>query len=306
MAQYILRRLLQVIPTIIGISIITFAVLRLTGDPAVMVLGDKATPEALAAYRAEHGLDAPPHIQYLRYMHRALVGDFGVSLRYREPVGKLLLDRLPATLQLGAAAMVLSLVLGTPIGIFSAVRRSGFLDLLIRIMVLIGRAIPGFYLGILLIMLFAVQLGWFPAGGRGGLRHLVLPSIALGTYLVALIVRFTRSSMLDVLRQDYIRTAKAKGLPYSAVILRHALKNAMIPLVTVIGLQTAAILGGAIVTETVFSWPGLGRFTVQAIYARDFPVVQAVVLFVAILVVFINLVVDIIYAFLDPRIHYEQ
>ena len=306
MAQYILRRLLQVIPTIIGISIITFVVLRLTGDPAVMVLGDKATPEALAAYRAEHGLDAPSHIQYLRYMRRALEGDFGVSLRYREPVGKLLLDRLPATLQLSAAAMVLSLVLGSSIGIFSAVRRSGFLDLLVRIIVLLGRAIPGFYLGILLIMLFAVQLGWFPSGGRGGLRHLVLPSITLGTYLVALIVRLTRSSMLDVLRQDYIRTAKAKGLPYSAVILRHAFKNAVIPLVTIIGLQTAAVLGGAIVTETVFSWPGLGRFTVQAIYARDFPIVQAVVLFVAVLVVFINLFIDIIYAFIDPRIHYEQ
>lgn len=305
MIQYILRRFLQMIPTIIGLSILIFAVLRLTGDPAAMVLGDMATTEALAAYRAEHGLDAPIHIQYLRYMRGALVGDFGTSLRYREPVGRLLLDRLPATLQLGGAALLLSLIAGIPVGIFSAVRRSGFVDFLARTIVLLGQAVPGFYLGILLIMLFGVKLGWLPTGGRGGLRHLVLPSIALGTYLIAMVVRFTRSSMLDVLRQDYIRTAKAKGLPYDSVILRHALKNAMIPLVTVIGLQTAIVFSGAIVTETVFSWPGLGRFTVLAIYARDFPVVQTVVLFVAVLVVFINLIVDILYAFLDPRIRYE-
>ena len=284
---------------------ITFAVLRLTGSPATMVLGEMATPEAIAAYRAEHGLDAPLHIQYLRFMRSALVGDFGLSVRYREPVGKLLLERLPATLQLSGAALILSLVVGIPIGIFSAVRRSGFVDFLVRITVLLGQAIPGFYLGILMIMLFAVRLGWFPTGGRGGLKHLVLPSIALGTYLVVLIVRFTRSSMLEVLHQDYIRTARGKGLPQHSVVLRHALRNAMIPLVTVIGLQTATIFSGAIVTETVFSWPGLGRFTVQAVLGRDFPIVQTVVLFVTVMVVFINLVVDIIYGLLDPRIRYE-
>ena len=305
MSRYILNRMLQAIPTILGITIMTFAILRLTGDPAGMVLGAMATPEAIAAYRTEHGLDAPLHIQYLRFMRGALVGDFGLSLRYRVPVGKLLLDCLPATLQLSAAALVLSLVIGIPVGIFSAVHRSGFVDFLVRMTVMLGQAIPGFYLGILMIMLFAVELGWFPTGGYGGFKHLVLPSIALGTYLIVLIVRFTRSSMLDVLAEDYIRTAHGKGLPYRSVILRHALRNAMIPLVTVIGLQMGAVVSGAIVTEAVFSWPGLGLFTVQAVYSRDFPVVQAVVLFVTIMVVFINLVVDIIYGLLDPRIRYE-
>lgn len=305
MRRYIINRILQTIPTIIGISIISFAVLRLTGDPASIVLGEMATPEAISQYRAEHGLDAPLHLQYLRFMRGAVVGDFGVSLRYREPVARLLLDRLPATLQLGASSLILSLLVGIPVGVFSAVRRHGLLDSLLRGVVLLGQAIPGFYLGILMIMLFSVQLHWFPTGGRGGLKHLVLPSIALGSYMVVLTVRFTRASMLDVLRHDYIRTAYGKGLSYSSVILRHALRNAMIPLVTVIGLQTATIFSGAIVTETVFSWPGLGRFTVQAVHGRDFPVVQTVVLFITTVVVFINLIVDIAYAFLDPRIRYD-
>lgn len=306
MGQYLLQRLLQTIPTLIGISIITFVVLRLTGDPAVMILGEMATAEALAEYRAQHGLDAPLHIQYIRYMANAFQGDFGDSLRYREPVGKLLLERLPATLLLGMSALIFSLVVGIPVGVFSALRRSGMLDLLVRSITLLGQAVPGFYLGILLILLFSVRLGWFPTGGRGGLRHLVLPTIALGANLVALIVRFTRSTMLDVLRNDYIRTARAKGLHSTTVIGRHGMKNAMIPLVTVIGLQTAVVFSGVIVTETVFSWPGLGRFVVQAIYARDFPVVQASVLFVAFIVVMINLIVDILYAALDPRIRYGE
>jgi ABC-type dipeptide/oligopeptide/nickel transport system permease component len=293
------------IPTLIGISIITFVLLRLTGDPAAMVLGEMATEEALQAYREEHGLVGPIHIQYLDYMKATLTGDLGDSLRYRQPVADLLVGRLPATLELGAAALLLSLVIGIPVGIFSALRRSGYLDFLVRSTVLLGQAVPGFYLGILLIIVFAVSLGWFPTGGRGEPINLVLPTVTLGTYLIALVVRFTRSAMLDVLRQDYIRTARAKGLRSATVIGRHALKNAMIPLITVIGLQTAVVFSGAIVTETVFSWPGLGRFTVESIYARDFPVVQTVVLFVAFLVVGINLLVDIIYAFLDPRIHYE-
>lgn len=305
MTRYIVRRLLYLIPTMIGLSIISFAVMRLTGDPAVMVLGDSATREVLEAYRVEHGLDAPLHIQYLRYMGGVLVGDFGESLRYRLPVGKLLMMRLPATLELGGSALALSLVVGIPIGVLSAVRRSGFVDYFLRGIVLLAQAVPGFYLGILLILVFAVKLGWLPTGGRDGLRNLVLPTIALGTYLVALIVRFTRSAMLDVLHEDYVRTAQAKGLRPRRVIFGHAFKNAMIPLVTVIGLQTAVLMGGAVVTETVFAWPGLGRFTVDAIYARDFPVVQTVVLFIAVLVVLINLVVDIVYGFVDPRVRHE-
>jgi peptide/nickel transport system permease protein len=286
------------------ISVFAFALVRITGDPVALILGPNATPEMIAAYRAENGLDAPLFIQYLRYIGDALTGDFGQSIRYREPVGRLLWDRLPATLELGIAAVVLSLVVGIPVGVFSALRRSGFLDGLVRILVLLGQAIPGFYLGILMILLFAVRLGWFPTGGRGGLRYLVLPTIALGTNLVALIVRVARSSMLDVLHQDYVRTAHAKGLAYRAVVLRHALKNAMIPLVTVVGLQAGVIFSGAIVTETVFSWPGVGRLIVASIFARDFPVVQTTVLFVTGMVILSNLVVDIIYTFLDPRIKY--
>jgi peptide/nickel transport system permease protein len=302
--SYILRRIVQLIPTFIGVTLVTFVVLRMTGDPAMMVLGEMASQEALAAYRAQFGLDQPIHVQYIRFMGDALRGDFGTSLRYSEPVGRLILDRLPATLQLGAASILFAVILGIPIGIFSAIRRSGVLDFVVRSVVLLGQAVPGFYLGILLIIIFAVQLRWFPTGGRGGLEHLVLPTIALGTSLMALIVRFARSAMLDVLRNDYIRTARAKGLHPATVVTRHALKNAMIPLVTVIGLQVAVVFSGAIVTETVFSWPGLGRMIVQAIYARDFPVVQTAVLFVAAVVIGINLIVDIIYAFLDPKIRY--
>jgi peptide/nickel transport system permease protein len=305
MARFIVRRLLQTSVTLFGISLITFVVLRLAGDPASMILGEMATREAIAAYRAENGLDAPLPVQYARFMHGVVTGQFDSSLRYRQPVDDLILDRLPATLQLGAAALLFALVIGIPVGIGSAVIRSTWIDLLVRAVVLVGQAIPSFYLGILLIMLFSVRLGWLPTGGRGDLRHLVLPAITLGVSLMVLIVRFTRSSMLDILQQDYIRTARAKGLRETAVILRHALKNTMIPLVTVIGLQAAVLFSGAIVTETIFSWPGLGRFTVESIFARDYPVVQTMVLFVAVLVVLINLVVDLLYAAIDPRINYE-
>jgi len=303
MGSYILRRIVHLIPTFLGITLITFFVLRLTGDPATMVLGEMATEEALQAYRARFGLDDPLHIQYLRYMGGLAQGDLGVSLRYNEPVAKLLLERMPATLQLGVSALLFSVVLGIPVGIFSALSRNKVLDFGVRSSVLLGQAIPSFYLGILLIMLFSVTLGWLPTGGRGGLQHLILPTITLGTALVALIVRFTRSAMLDVMRNDYIRTAHAKGLHGRTVIVRHALRNALIPLITIIGLQTAVIFSGAIVTETVFSWPGMGRLIVQSIYARDFPLVQTAVLFVATIVIFVNLLVDILYGFVDPRVH---
>ncbi|MCB0043977.1 MAG: ABC transporter permease [Caldilineaceae bacterium] len=302
MGSYILRRIIQVIPTFIGITLITFLVLRLTGDPAAMVLGEMATEDALQEYRARFGLDAPLHIQYLRYMQGVVTGDFGTSLRYNEPVVKLLLERLPATLQLGGSALLFAIALGIPVGIFSALTQNRSLDFSVRALVLLGQAIPGFYLGILLIMLFSVQLGWLPTGGRGNLSHLILPTITLGTALVALIVRFTRSAILDVMRNDYIRTARAKGLRAQTVLFRHALRNAMIPLLTIIGLQMAVVFSGAIVTETVFSWPGMGRLIIQSIYARDFPLVQTAVLFVATTVILINLAIDILYVLADPRV----
>jgi peptide/nickel transport system permease protein len=302
MGAYILRRVIQLIPTFLGITLITFLVLRPTGDPAAMVLGEMATEESLREYRSQFGLDDPLLVQYGRYMGGIFTGDFGVSLRYREPVGTLLIERLPATLQLGAASLLFAVVIGVPVGVFSALRRGGVLDFVVRTIVLLGQAVPAFYLGILLIMLFSVRLGWLPTGGRGGLTHLILPTVTLGTSLMALIVRFARSAMLDVMRNDYVRTARAKGLSRAGVVLRHALKNALIPLITIIGLQTAVIFSGAIVTETVFSWPGMGRLIVQAIYARDFPVVQTAVLFVAFVVILVNLAVDVLYAVVDPRI----
>ncbi len=305
MGQYLLQRLLQTIPTLIGISIITFVVLRLTGDPAVMILGEMATAEALAEYRAQHGLDAPLHIQYIRYMANAFQGDFGDSLRYREPVGKLLLERLPATLLLGMSALIFSLVVGIPVGVFSALRRSGMLDLLVRSITLLGQAVPGFYLGILLILLFSVRLGWFPTGGRGGLRHLVLPTIALGANLVALIVRFTRSTMLDVLRNDYIRTARAKGLHSTTVIGRHGMKNAMIPVVTIAGGILPALIGGAVIMENIFALPGLGQLGLQALTGRNYPMVSALNLIMATVVMVNILLIDMSYAWLDPRVRYK-
>jgi len=304
MTRYIINRFLQTIPTLIGVSIITFAMLRLTGDPARTVLGDMASREAVEEYREEHGLNDPLIQQYLRFMGDILRGDFGVSLRYNEPVFDLFLERLPPTLELGLAAMTLAIVIGVPVGLLSAIRWNTRWDVIIRALVLFGQAIPGFYLGLLLIIIFSVNLRLLPTGGRGGLKHLIMPSVALSTFLVALIVRFTRSAVLDVLRQDYIRTARAKGLNEKVVIYRHALKNALIPLITVIGLQIAILFSGAVVTETIFSWPGVGRFAVQAIYARDFPIVQVVILFMAFVIVFINLIVDIAYAYLDPRIRF--
>jgi len=305
MTRYIINRFLQTIPTLIGVSIIAFALLRLTGDPARAVLGDMASHEAVEAYREEHGLNDPLIQQYLRFIGDILHGDFGVSLRYNEPVFDLFLERLPPTLELGLAAMALAIVVGVPVGVFSAIRWNTRWDFFIRTLVLFGQAIPGFYLGLLFIIIFSVNLRLLPTGGRGGLKHLIMPSVALSTFLVALIVRFTRSAVLDVMRQDYIRTARAKGLNEKLVIYRHVLKNALIPLITVIGLQIAILFSGAVVTETIFSWPGVGRFAVQAIYARDFPIVQVVILFMAFVIVFINLIVDIAYAYLDPRIRFD-
>jgi peptide/nickel transport system permease protein len=302
MSAYILRRLLLALLTILGISIVTFGILHLTGDPARLILGELASEQALAAFRRENGLNDPLPVQYARFLGRALRGDFGMSLRYRAPVINLFLERVPATLELGGAAFLIALVVGIPVGIFSALRQNTRADYLVRVLVLFGQAVPGFYLGILLIMVFAVQLRWFPTGGRGGLQNLVLPAFALSLGLMALLIRFTRSAVLDVLRQDYIRTARAKGQREYMVIVGHALRNALIPVTTILGLQVAVLLSGAVVTETVFSWPGIGRFTVQAITARDFPIVQTSVLILSTIIVLANLVVDLLYAVLDPRI----
>jgi peptide/nickel transport system permease protein len=305
MLRYAFGRIAQVIPTLVGVSIIAFVAMRALGDPAHLVLGDMATSEAIAQYRKEQGLDQPPHIQYVKFVRNAVRGDLGYSYRYRTPVLSLLLEPLPATIQLGLAALGLATATGVPLGALAALRRGRRSDVVIRALALGGQAIPGFFLALLLIIIFAVQLRVLPTGGTGTWRHLVLPSVALGAVLMALIVRFTRSEMLDALGQDYMRTARSKGVPERVAIFRHAFRNVLIPLVTVIALQASVIFSGAVVTETIFGWPGVGRLAVEAVQGRDFPLMQATVLFISGVVVCINLCVDVSYAFLDPRVRYR-
>ena len=301
---YIAKRLVQVIPVMVGITIVAFVLVRLTGDPAAIILPPEAPQEVVDNFRREFGLDQPLYIQYLRFVGDALRGDFGRSIRYKEPVGQLFAERIPATLELALSSMALALIIGVPVGILSAVRRNTWLDTLARFMALLGQAIPGFYLGLMLIMLMAVQLRLLPTGGRGSLEQLVLPAVTLSAGLMALATRFTRGAVLDVMRQDFVRTGRAKGLDEYLLLRRHILKNALIPVVTIIGLQVGSAFSGAVVTETVFSWPGIGRLMVQAIYTRDFPIVQATVMIVSVIFVTVNLLVDLIYAWLDPRIKY--
>ena len=305
MTTYIIKRLVQVVPVLIGITIVAFVLVRLTGDPATIMLPPEAPAATVAAFRAEFGLDQPIYIQYLRFVGDALRGDFGRSLRYREPVGELFLERLPATLELAVGAMAIAIFVGIPVGVLSAVKRNSWLDTVTRFIALFGQAVPSFYLGLILIMIVAVQFRMLPTGGRGSMSQLILPAITLGVHLLALTARFSRGAVLDVLRQDYIRTGRAKGLSERILLSRHVMKNAMIPIVTVIGLQVGAMFSGAVVTETVFSWPGIGRLMVQAISTRDFPIVQATVMIVAVIFVVVNLIVDLTYAWLDPRIKYS-
>lgn len=293
---------MQTIPTLIGISIIAFIAMDIIGDPAHLILGEQATEEAIQQYRVENGLDRPVYIQYFRFLGDMFMGDFGTSLRYHLPVSTLIMERMPSTMLLGTTALLLAIVFGCGLGMISALRAGRPGDDLIRGLALAGQAIPGFYLGMILVLVFSLRLGWFPTGGTGGIRHLVLPSITLASYLVALLFRFTRTSLMDVLNQDYVRTARAKGLTNAAAIRRHALRNALIPIVTVIGLQTSVIFGGAVVTETIFSWPGLGRLIVESLQARDYPVLRAGLLFIATTVIMINLLVDLAYGLIDPRV----
>ena len=305
MGRYIIRRLLLAIPTLIGVSLITFMLVRFSGDPARFVLGDQATDQAIASFEAKHGLDRPMLVQFVDYNLSALRGDLGESVRYNEPVVSLLGERIGATLELGLSAYLVSVSIGIATGVWAAMNAGRASDRVIRGAVLFLYSIPGFYLGILLIILVSVKLGWLPTGGRGGLSHLVLPTIALSTVFIATIVRFTRSSMLDVLNQDFVRTARAKGLSNRDVIARHVLRNALVPLLTVLALQSAVLFSGAVITETVFSWPGVGRLVVSAIQTRDYPVVQGTVLVLTTCVVLLNIVVDIAYGLIDPRIKFS-
>jgi peptide/nickel transport system permease protein len=300
--RYLLARLARLVLVWVGITLATFALLRLSGDPARLILGELASAEAVREFRRLHGLDRPLPAQYLAFVGGVVVGDFGRSLRFEQPILPIIVERLPATLERAGASLALSFLLGVPLGVAAALRRDGAVDYVARGLVLVGQGVPNFLLAILLILLFGVRLRWLPTGGRGTWAHLVLPGIVLSFILLPLTVRVTRATMLDVLGRAYVRTARSKGLRESAVLGRHALRNAALPVLTILGVQAASLLGGSVVTETVFSWPGVGRLIVSAIFARDFPLVQSAVLVVATAVVLVNFVVDSLYSVIDPRI----
>ena len=302
MGQYVGRRLLGSLLVILGVSVVTFCLSFLSGDPAELMLPPGATPEQMAQFRAAWGFDQPLYQQYGRFLARAIQGDFGVSLRHGEAALPLIAERLPATFQLTVTAMLLAIIVAVPLSILSATHRGGLVDFAAMAVALIGQAVPNFWLATMFILLFAVSLGWLPTSGRGNWQHIVLPATAIAINLLALLTRLGRSALLEVLAEDYVRTARAKGVNEWLVLTRHALRNALIPLVTVVGLQFGYILGGAVVVETVFTYPGVGLFTIQAIQNRDYPVVQASVFILATAVVLINLAVDLLYGTLDPRI----
>ncbi len=306
MTAFILRRLIYTIPVMLVVSVIVFGILHIApGDPATMLAGEDARPEDVAAIRAKYGLDQPLYVQYGVWLANAVRGDLGRSIVTRRPVMSEIQTRLPSTVELAIAALLLAMVVGMVVGVVSATRQYSLIDHASMLVALLGVSAPVFWLGLMLILFFSVELRWFPTGGGGSLQALVLPAITLGSASMAIIARMTRSSMLEVIRQDYVRTARAKGLVESVVVLRHALKNALIPVVTVIGLQFGYLLGGAVVTETVFSRPGLGRLLVTSILSRDFPVVQGTLMLMAVSFVLVNLIVDVAYGMLDPRIRYE-
>ena len=302
MSVYLLRRLAQSVLVLLGVSFVVFFILYLTGDPALVLLPPDATAADIREFRARMGFNDPFIVQYGRFLGGALRGDFGQSVRHGEPAFGLVLERLPATFELSGAALLVALLLAIPAGVVSAVRRNTATDYVATVVALLGQSMPTFWLGIMLILIFSVQLNVLPSSGRGGLEHLLLPAVTLGLFTTARITRLTRSGMLEVLNQDYIRTARAKGVSGPPVVWKHAFKNAAIPIVTIVGIELGTLLGGSVITETIFAWPGVGRLSVQAIYNRDYPVVQAAVFLLASTFVLVNLVVDLLYTYLDPRI----
>jgi peptide/nickel transport system permease protein len=308
---YIVRRVLQTIPVVLGVTALVYFILFQTGDPTFLMVSTDASREEVERIRRELGFDQPWYIQYIHFLGRAVRGDFGVSLRQGQPVFNIILERYPATLELTFAAMFIALALALPLGVISATRRNSAFDNFAMAFALVGQSTPVFFLGIILLFVFGGLLGWFPIGGRGRgelgdeLRHLILPAITLGTFSVARNARLVRSTLLEVLGQDYVRTARAKGLAERVVIWQHALKNALIPVVTVVGLEFGTLLGGAVITETVFAWPGVGSLVIRAIGQKDFPVVVGTVTVLSVSFVLINLIVDLLYGYLDPRVRYR-
>lgn len=305
MSRYLLQRILLVIPVLIGVSIAAFMMSHLVpGDPVTVMLGDRATAEDAARLREQLGLNDPLIVQYGRYVRDALSGDFGTSIRSGQPVLTEILARFPSTLILTTCACILAAIVGITLGVAAAVSRRGIVDAGIMLFALLGISMPGFWSGILLILFFGLKLGWLPIAGTGP-KALILPTIALAAPAAAVLARMTRSSVLEVVGQDFVRTARAKGLTERVVIVRHVFRSALVPVITIIGLQFGGLLGGAVIIESVFSRPGLGRYTVTAIESRDFPQIQGIVLFTAAIYVFVNLAIDLLYAVIDPRVRYR-
>jgi peptide/nickel transport system permease protein len=313
MTTYILKRLVSMIPVLLLVSLVIFSLIHLTpGDPVVAMLGEEATPEARDRLRAQLGLDQPIPVQYVSWLTRALRGDLGRSIRTNQPVSEAISERLPVTIELAVIALAIALTIALPAGIIAATRRGTWADIGSTVMSLLGVSMPNFLLAVFLVYVFSLTLRWLPPIGFtslnqdvvGNLKGMIMPAITLGAFAAAATARLTRSTLLEVLGQDYIRTGWAKGLNENAIIRRHAMKNAMIPVVTVVGLQLGNLLGSAIVTETIFALPGIGRLVVDSIYQRDFPLVQGVTLYLALIFLFVNLMVDLIYGYLDPRIRY--
>lgn len=305
MVKFLLRRILEIIPVLLIISFIVFTLVFVAGNPVALMLPEDASTEDIAALEVALGLDQPFIIQYGKYMINLVQGDFGQSFKYNTDALPLVLERLPATLELGAAALLLAIVIAIPLGVWSATKKNTSIDLFATGGAVLGKAMPNFWLGIMLILLFSVTLGWLPVSGRGTLAHLVLPAITLGTGIAAEMTRLIRSSMVETLSQDYVRTAKSKGIRNFFVVYKHAFRNSLIPVITITALQTSTLVGGTLITETVFSWPGLGQLLIQAVNTRDMAIVQASVFVIAILVILSNLIADILYRVLDPRIKYN-
>ncbi len=304
MQRYIVQRLLQGVVLVLAVTTIVFFLGRLTGNPADMVLPEDATEEDRQEMIKTLGLDGPIHVQFAIFIANAAKGDLGLSVRYRQPAADIFFSRLPNTLKIVPAAMVVAILMAIPLGILSALRRGSITDRVSGAIAVLGIATPNFWLGILLIYIFSVQLGWLPSGRMGGWPHYVLPTITLGTFLVAGFMRLIRSSMLEILDSEFVKLARIKGLSELVVIWKHCLRNALIPLLTLWGVFMGGLVTGAIVTETVFAWPGIGRLTYEAVIFRDFPLLQAVIIMDAVLILLINLLVDILYAYVDPRIRY--
>ena len=306
MLRYLLRRILLTIPVLLGVATLVFSLIHLVpGDPAQAMLGDGASPQDVADLRVSLGLDRPLLDQYVTFVRRAVTGDLGQSFRTGQPVTTMIVERLPATAELAIAAMIVAILIAIPLGVVAAVWRGTAVDYGAMTFALAGVSIPNFWLGPLLAIVFAVELGWLPVSGRGTWAHLLLPAVSLGLALAAILARMTRASLLDELRELYVRAARARGVSRAVAVTGHALRNSMVPLLTIIALQFGAVLTGAVITETIFAWPGIGRLLIQSIGFRDYPMVQGCILLIAVTYVTVNLVTDLMYGVLDPRIRLE-